>query len=413
MAVRARVTDFCRKVSGVVTQRKIPYRVARRLARRPELSLFWRLTKRLYASPSAFFRRFGFFPLPVVPTSYKNFRYVDYQPVSAFPASDTPMGVHPKRWAAWTSHIPEQLRSPVISSSHTVFITDGYADAAGNVFSTEGFLVVGASHPLRANPDDYYVPTRVFPPLRRARSIAVLTSNLQGNYFHWLTETLPRLHMLRSLELRPDALFIQVQTAFQKESLALLRQAGDQIINTEDYAMVSASNLVVPFHEMKPMTECPSWVCSFLRNAFLPLVCQEDAPKTPKRLYLSRQSASCRQVLNEDEVMRLLEPLGFRRIELAEMPFLEQVRSFARAEAIVAPHGSGLANLVFAKPGTKVVEFQPVKLQDMFFRLARRLELDYYCVQSLTGPLSPHNNRQFISVDLDELDQMLRLASIR
>jgi len=111
--------------------------------------------------------------------------------------------------------------------------------------------------------------------------------------------------------------------------------------------------------------------------------------------------------------MRLLEPLGFRRIELAEMPFLEQVRSFARAEAIVAPHGSGLANLVFAKPGTKVVEFQPVKLQDMFFRLARRLELDYYCVQSLTGPLSPHNNRQFISVDLDELDQMLRLASIR
>jgi capsular polysaccharide biosynthesis protein len=38
------------------------------------------------------------------------------------------------------------------------------------------------------------------------------------------------------------------------------------------------------------------------------------------------------------------------------MSFEEQVRLFRNAEVVVGPHGAGFTNLIFSKPGTRVVE---------------------------------------------------------
>ena len=62
-----------------------------------------------------------------------------------------------------------------------------------------------------------------------------------------------------------------------------------------------------------------------------------------------------RTVLNEDEVIALLESRGFETLTM-EGPVRAQAATFASAEAIVAAHGAALANLVFAPPGTAVVE---------------------------------------------------------
>ena len=61
---------------------------------------------------------------------------------------------------------------------------------------------------------------------------------------------------------------------------------------------------------------------------------------------------------------------------------IEQVRVFRDAEAVVAPHGSGLANVVFSSPGAKLIELFPEVTVDLYFRVSRALGLDYAYVKA-------------------------------
>jgi capsular polysaccharide biosynthesis protein len=69
------------------------------------------------------------------------------------------------------------------------------------------------------------------------------------------------------------------------------------------------------------------------------------------------------------------------------MSFEEQVGLFASASVIVAIHGAGLANLVFSRPGTKVIElFPPSHVIDCYSKLAACLGIAHYQV---VGTLVP------------------------
>ncbi len=74
------------------------------------------------------------------------------------------------------------------------------------------------------------------------------------------------------------------------------------------------------------------------------------------RVVISRADTLGRRVVNEDALMATLGPLGFRRVVLSELDHADQVSLFRNAEVIVAPHGAGLANLIFCRPGTRVFE---------------------------------------------------------
>ncbi|HUA51661.1 MAG TPA: glycosyltransferase family 61 protein, partial [Candidatus Sulfotelmatobacter sp.] len=47
---------------------------------------------------------------------------------------------------------------------------------------------------------------------------------------------------------------------------------------------------------------------------------------------------------------------GFEPVSPEALGFVDQVKLFAAASVIAGPHGAGLANMVFAPPGTPVVE---------------------------------------------------------
>ena len=414
MTVSASEVDLIGRLLRGIRERRIPLGISKKWRRAPHRSVLWRLARHLYAQPSDFFKQFGLFPLPVQSVSYEQFRCFQFEAVRPFSVSDVPKSIHPpKDWIAWTSELPEPLRGHTIPSCHTALIPNGYADARGNVFSEEGCLVLGASLAVRNHVDDYYVPQRVWPPVYKAKRIGVLTSSLQGAYYHWLVEVLPRIHMLRGQRLSTSPLFVQAKHRFQKETLALLGLSSPQLINSEDYEFVSAEEVVVPFHAIGARTQYPRWVCDFLRGAFLPAAIREKATDSVTRLYVSRDDAQWRRVTNEAEVLQILEPLGFRRITLGQSSFLEQVRLFHDAKVVVAPHGAALSNLVFCQPQTKVIEFQQLKLDSCFFRLSRSVGLDHYYIRSSTGPANPTDNRQQVTIDRTELRRTLQLAGVR
>lgn len=71
------------------------------------------------------------------------------------------------------------------------------------------------------------------------------------------------------------------------------------------------------------------------------------------RIFLSRKNSTWRRLLNEQEILDDLQLLGFRAVYLEECSFEEQVRIFQGAGFVVAPNGSALNSLVFARPDVK------------------------------------------------------------
>jgi capsular polysaccharide biosynthesis protein len=120
------------------------------------------------------------------------------------------------------------------------------------------------------------------------------------------------------------------------------------------------------------------WPAPFLRELFLP-----DPPTTTSRRIYIRREGALRTVLNEDEVIALLESRGFETLTM-EGPVRAQAATFASAEAIVAAHGAALANLVFAPPGTAVVELMGRNTaSQLYTQLSWRIGLRYEMVMGV------------------------------
>ena len=103
----------------------------------------------------------------------------------------------------------------------------------------------------------------------------------------------------------------------------------------------------------------------------------DEAPGT-RHIYISRRTASHRHLRNEEALVRRLRSLGFRRHVLEDLPIPKQIRLFQEAEAVVAPHGAGLANLLFSTDAT-VLELQASQnVAPHFYLLCKRMGHDYY-----------------------------------
>lgn len=133
------------------------------------------------------------------------------------------------------------------------------------------------------------------------------------------------------------------------------------------------------------------------------------APARRRRLYVARSDSRNRVLLNEAEVAARAEAAGFDVVVLAGMPVAEQIRLFASASHILAPHGAGLTNIAFCAPGTKLCELHMDAYVHWAFRsLAARRGVTYGClIGRAEGErhASVHQNRW--RVNLDRLDAML------
>jgi capsular polysaccharide biosynthesis protein len=86
---------------------------------------------------------------------------------------------------------------------------------------------------------------------------------------------------------------------------------------------------------------------------------------------VTRRNAKVRRLVNEVEVADYLAGRGFQVVALEERPFREQVKLFAEAEVVVAQHGAGLINLLFAQSPC-VLEILSDQDRQIYFSLISR-----------------------------------------
>ena len=77
----------------------------------------------------------------------------------------------------------------------------------------------------------------------------------------------------------------------------------------------------------------------------------------------------------------LLADYGFEVVKAEELGVRGAARVFAEASHIVAPHGAGLANLVFAPQRARVLEIYSAHLSTDYWCICNDRNLEYFCLQ--------------------------------
>ncbi len=218
------------------------------------------------------------------------------------------------------------------------------------------------------------------PKTRRLPGIStVLVTSESAGFFHWMTDALPRLEILRKAGAISwksiDHFLIGEGCDAIGDSLRSLGIEESKFVVTRRDSHFVCDLLVVPSFHGAP-GNIPPWAIEFLREQFLT---SSPLTESKRRIYVSRSRASGRKIANEEEILAILTSRGFVRCHLEKMSLGAQIALFSQAEAVVAPHGAGLTNLVWCSPQTKVLEiFSPRYVNLCYWAIASVTDADYY-----------------------------------
>ena len=228
----------------------------------------------------------------------------------------------------------------------------------------------------------YKSPNDLFPiPAAIPIQGKVATIALEGksNYYHWMTEILPRLALLQQSHIEYDFLYVpKIQYQFQKDTLKLLGVDYEKIIEGVSNTHIQPTTVIFPSQVARSCIT-PAWVVEFLQKWFLQ---GYQVKNGKKRIFISRGNAAIRRILNEDAIFEIIKPFGFEKVLMEKMSVIEQAQLAHEAEFIIGTHGAGMTNIVFARPNTTIIELFQEHLDQTFFDLSTTMNLTYYCIKT-------------------------------
>jgi len=237
---------------------------------------------------------------------------------------------------------------------------------------------------------------------------AVLLSPESHNYYHWLSDVLPRIKLYEKVLDQVD--HFCVASSVPEKFLEVLPAFGipkNKVLRVKDNEKLHFDNLHVA---SLPGSEgrAPKWAVEYVRGKLVP---KQKATPT-KKLYLKRGDVTKRRILNEERVIKLLSKYGFEIIEPDKLSISEQAAVMQDAQIIISAHGAALSNLLFASENCTVIEiFSPDYFRtDCFYTLSGILNLDYWYIVGIKPPGAEWGD---ITVPEEVLEQTLNKIGLQ
>ena len=117
----------------------------------------------------------------------------------------------------------------------------------------------------------------------------------------------------------------------------------------------------------------PEWLHAYIDDIFASDAARPlgDQPSFGKHVYISRQRAKGRQIVNHEAFLEMISRLGFVEVFAEDYTPRDLATRLREAEILLSPHGAGLANLVFCPPTARVIELFSSHYTSQYITLAR------------------------------------------
>lgn len=218
--------------------------------------------------------------------------------------------------------------------------------------------------------------------ITRVNRVFFVTNDLSSrNFFHWFLDVVQKLEFIDEHLTESERQDYQIiipanhRSEFIRASLPAFKF---NFLEQARHELVLAENAIfVPY--LAPSGSYRRGIISRLsdrlRKYFL-----TSGEKSPLKVYITRQSAAQRRVLNEGEIIPILQKYGFVILNMDRISFLEQVEYIQNAEVLISIHGAGLTHMLWMNQPGKVLEIRARgdAHNNCYFSLASDLSLDYF-----------------------------------
>jgi mannosyltransferase OCH1-like enzyme len=183
-------------------------------------------------------------------------------------------------------------------------------------------------------------------------------------------------------------------------------------------------SLLYPNSKIINIKECPSNCLSilydksqiknedyiYLKKIFLPYIINNKLNKKySKYIYISREDANYRKIINEDMLFNYLEKKGFEKIVMSKLTLLDQMTIFYNASIIVSIHGVQLTNILFCNDNVKIIEIVSKKMSNLlhFEDIAKTFNLNYMRYTSVIETITDSYDSDLVVLNIESFERYL------
>lgn len=221
-----------------------------------------------------------------------------------------------------------------------------------------------------------------------------------SNLYHVFMEVIPNLVFEEQFDFSNFTFLLYGNEKNMLEKVLGMLGYKNKIIKL-DNLNISVKNLFIPSfqtfgHITEPRLEALS-IPKKLSQQLQPIQGNE-------RIYISRNDANQRITRNEEVVIKMLEKYDFKIVVPGKFSIEEQIKMFASAKYIIAPHGIGIANILFRRDDFTLVEiFSDGWTRNCYYRMVQLLNGRYRGIF-----LQSYNPQNDIEIDITQLEKILK-----
>jgi len=128
--------------------------------------------------------------------------------------------------------------------------------------------------------------------------------------------------------------------------------------------------------------------------------------ESKKWIYISRQNARGRRVMNFEEISEVLEQFDVEIVRCEELSIKDQISLFRNVEGVIAPHGAGLTNIIWAE-SLSVVEIFNQTVQPPYYVISDMLGYEYRAISGESVGVYKKERHMDIKIDIEEFKSVL------
>ena len=213
-----------------------------------------------------------------------------------------------------------------------------------------------------------------------------------ANYFHWMTDFLPKILLFKK-NVDKDV-FLLIPISFTEKSAFYVLQSLE-LLNIK-YILLE-KHKSYRFREIYVLPNMT--IVGNQRVHALQLLREEIKVKHTSSIienediiYISRSdnnkkkyNSNIRNIINERECITMFNDLGIKTVSLAGVNLVKQIKIFEKAKLIIGLHGAGLTNMIYCKTNSYILEIRQEgdHCNNCYFSLASALKHNYYYFKAL------------------------------
>ncbi len=238
------------------------------------------------------------------------------------------------------------------------------------------------------------------------------------NYFHFIFDIIPKIYIsLNQIKKKINFYYVSRPQKWQIKIFKILGVSEKKLIDSSKYKHIFADKVICIDHPwynkgyiQNEVKKIPKWVMLINRKIFLNKSVRFNSFK---KVFLDRSTSRFNhcKIFNQSSLDDWLKKNSFGIYAPEKLSHEKQIYLFRNASIILGAHGAALTNIVFCKPGTKVIEIIPANHPNKKCeRISKILKLRYFRIKTKPDnsdknfPFKIHLNKRHLKIINDKIN---------